>query len=121
MTLRELVTIAVRPRRAWHYAMLLSVAVLTVGCSQSRQSYRPIYTTRGAVSAPCTNCGPASTITTPESTLPSGHIGERPLSDSSTIDSTVPALPPSGRSGNGSSRRRGDCRIDAKGNDRGTA
>ena len=103
MTLRELVTIAVRPRRAWPYAMLLSVAALTVGCSHNRQSYRPIYSTRSSVTAPCTSCGSASTITTPATTAPPISSGV-PLSDSSTIDSTVPALPPSGRSTNGSSR-----------------
>jgi len=103
MALQKLVTIAVRPRRAWPNAVLLSVAVLTVGCSHDRQSYRPIYTTRGAVSAPCTSCGSASTITTPESTIPPITSGT-PLSESPPIDSSVPALPPSGRSANGSSR-----------------
>jgi N-acetyl-anhydromuramyl-L-alanine amidase AmpD len=104
MALRKLVTIAVRTRGAWPYAVLLSVAALTVGCSHNRQSYRPIYTTRGAVSAPCTTCGgSAATVTTPDSVVPPVSSGT-PLSDSSTIDSTVPALPPSSRSSNGSSR-----------------
>jgi hypothetical protein len=104
MALQELVAIAVRPRCAWRNAVLLSVAVLTAGCSQNRQSYRPIYTTRGAVSAPCTNCGPASTITTPESTVVPPITSGAPLSDSTTTDSSVPALPSTSRSANGSSR-----------------
>jgi N-acetyl-anhydromuramyl-L-alanine amidase AmpD len=103
MALQELVTIAVRPRRAWQNAVLLSVAVLTVGCSHNRQSYRPIYSTRGTVSAPCTSCGSASTLTTPESTMPPITSGT-PLSESSTTDSSVPPLPPSARSANSSSR-----------------
>jgi N-acetyl-anhydromuramyl-L-alanine amidase AmpD len=103
MVLQKLVTIAVRPRRAWPNAVLLSVAALTVGCSHDRQSYRPIYSTRGAVSAPCTTCGSASTITTPESTIPPVTSGT-PLSESATTDSSVPALPPPTGSGNGSSR-----------------
>jgi hypothetical protein len=104
MGLRKLVTIAVRTRRAWRTAVLLSVAVLTVGCSHNRQSYRPIYSTRGAVSAPCSTCGSgSSTVTTSPSTMAPITSGT-PLSESSTIDSSVPALPPSTSSGNRSSR-----------------
>lgn len=104
MALQKLVAIVVRPRRAWQNAVWLSLAVLTVGCSQNRQSYRPIFTTRGAVSAPCTNCGSASTIATPESTVVPPVTPGTPLSESTTTDSSVPPLPSSSRSTNGSSR-----------------
>ncbi len=84
MALRELVTIAVRPRlRMAVCGVAERGRALTVGCSHNRQSYRPIYTTRSAVTAPCTSCGSASTITTPAIDIAAVTSGA-PLSDSST-------------------------------------
>ncbi len=105
MTLRELVTIAVRPRRAWPNAMLLSVAALTVGCSHNRQSYRPIYSTRSAVTAPCTTCGSASTMTDAGVDVRRRSRSGVPLSDSVDDRFDRSRAASIGSSANGSSPR----------------
>ena len=103
MALRQMVRIAVRPRRGFVGSAVLIVAVTAVGCGHSRQSYRPVYTKPAAVSAPCTNCGSSSAVTTSESALPPTSLVPS-ASESSTIESTVPALPSAVRPKNGSSR-----------------
>jgi len=103
MALQELVRIAVRPRCELFGALVMAVALTAVGCGHSRQSYRPVYTTPAPASSPCTNCGSSSAVTTSESNL-APVTSAPPISESSTIESTVPTLPSAARPRNGSSR-----------------
>ena len=98
MALQEMAPIALRPHRAWLIVLAAAALLAAGGCGHRRQSLRPIYTSPSTVSAPCTNCGSASSAVV--SPAPVGS-SSRPLTSEPTIDepatsgsteSTVPSL-----------------------------
>src|SRR5262245_1853319 len=70
MALKKLAAILVRPRGALALGATLLAAAAANGCSHSRTSYRPVYTTPATVAAPCKNCGSGAAVTTEVSDLP---------------------------------------------------
>jgi hypothetical protein len=88
MALQELAPIALRARRAMRIAPAVAALVAAGGCHHNRQSLRPVYTAPSTVSAPCTNCGSASSAVV--SPAPIGSTS-RPLSSEPTIDEPAPS------------------------------
>src|SRR5262245_27178029 len=98
MALQELAPIALRPRWALLFAPAVAVLIAVGACNHNRQSLRPVYRAPSTVSAPCTNCGSASSAVV--SPAPPGATS-RPLVAEPTIEepatsgateSTVPSL-----------------------------
>ncbi len=102
MALLRLAAIAPRTRPSRRITLIMIAAVMLAGCARSRQSYRPVYTTPARVSAPCTNCGSGTTVTTEESgTVPSSTVPtlpDYPASDAPAASATPPAQPSAGAS-----------------------
>jgi len=100
MALQKLAAIVPRPRRFRRIEMVMIAAVSAAGCGHSRQSYRPVYTSPAQTTAPCTNCGSGTTVTSdgpasaPTSTVPS--VPEYSDSGSPGAPVTVPARPGAG-------------------------
>jgi hypothetical protein len=97
MALQEMAPIALRPNRAWLFALAAAALFAVGGCGHRRQSMRPVYAAPSTVAAPCTNCGTGSGAVV--SPAPGGS--SRPLMSEPTIDepaasgstdSTVPSL-----------------------------
>jgi hypothetical protein len=88
MALQELAPIALRPRWAPLIAPAAAALLAAGGCHHNRQSLRPVYAAPAAVSAPCTNCGSASSAVV--SPAPAGSTS-RPLSSEPTIDEPAPS------------------------------
>ena len=106
MALLRLAAIALRPRPSWRIALTMIAAVMLAGCGHSRQSYRPVYTTPAPVSAPCTNCGSGTTVTTEEPERPRPARSHRcPSYPSSDVTRRIGDRP-------GSAGRRTDPQLD---------
>ena len=99
MALYTQASIAVPPRRTWRIAALTAAALTAAGCSHSRQSYRPVYTSPAPVAAPCTNCGGSSPTATVIDEPAGGAVSsvpslvDRPISDA-PVASSSSSLPP---------------------------
>jgi hypothetical protein len=97
MALQEMAPIALRPNRAWLIALAAAALLATGGCGHRRQSLRPVYTSPSTVSAPCTNCGSASSaVVSPAPAGSSRSLMSEPTIDepsaAGTTESTVPSL-----------------------------
>jgi len=89
-----------RAHVAW-IAVAVVGALATTGCKHRRTALRPVFTSPGAVAAPCNDCGPGgSTTVVPESApIIRGGTSTRSLSSEPTFsepsgaaDSSVPTL-----------------------------
>jgi hypothetical protein len=94
MVLQKLAAIALRPHGFRRIGMAMLAAVVAVGCSHSRQSYRPVFTTPVRAAAPCTNCGSGAAVTTEvPGTAPTSAVPSEPeysVPDSPPASVTVP-------------------------------
>ncbi len=109
MALKNMARIALRPRRAWLFAIVALALLAGAGCGyHRRESLRPVYSMPAAAPAPCTNCGSGSGSSA-VITEPGGGAAAAPraLSSEPALDqpaaateSTVPSLgSPAGSSG----------------------
>lgn len=101
MAPHKLAWIAPRAHAAW-IAVAVVGALATTGCNHRRTALRPVFTSPGAVAAPCNNCGSSvggSTIVREQAPVVRGGASSRSLSGepvfsepAGATDSSVPNL-----------------------------